>query len=103
MRIVAVDTAQLRVATAEHGIGVFHRVPRGHPGGEGGSYADVAAAARPVKVRVSAPRLRHARRLETQMLARREEPRQCAATALDMLLRPEVARLATDAVRHCIT
>ena len=54
MGIVTVDAAQLGVAAAAHGVGVFDRVPGGHPGGKTRPPAGVAAAAGPVDVVVTA-------------------------------------------------
>src|SRR5439155_15486602 len=52
VRFVTVNTPELRVATAPHGITELRGVPGGHASGKERAVADVTAGANPIDVRM---------------------------------------------------
>src|SRR5262245_26999497 len=103
MRIMTVDAAQLRIATAAHRIGVLHRVPRRHAGRILWTSPRVAAPARPIDVFVSPSKIeRSTLVLGIEVGAAWEEFGRNLAAAFNVLATAQMASFAAYAEAHSV-
>src|SRR5262245_19891475 len=100
MRIMAVNAAELGITAAAHRVGVFHRIPSGHPGGELRTSPGMTAAASPIDVIMRASEFQlPALAFHEQVGTAWKKARQDAPAALRVLCAAQVAGFAADAQR----